>query len=57
MTAHFGRTWRRGREWWWFFTMPLTYSVWWLPDGTKTRQVFFDEQLLAVRQYIGAGSR
>jgi len=50
---------RGGRleEWWWFFTVPLVYSVWYRPTdrygnrGTKTKEEFFQEQYEIAKRY------
>jgi hypothetical protein len=42
----------RGREWWWFFTQPFRFSVYWQPDGTKTMEQFALEQAASVRAFI-----
>lgn len=48
----------RGETWWWFFTQPLVYSVYWKTDGSKTLQAFAEEQAaLARAHHLGRGLR
>lgn len=58
MTAHVARVYRtvsgRHTEWWWFFSQPLVYSVWFKPDGVKTMDRFFEEQLAKARAHKAA---
>lgn len=50
----------RHSEWWWFFSIPDAnhnyFSVWWKPDGTKTKQQFLEEQVKLVLEYFNADS-
>lgn len=41
-----------GKLWWWCFTEPLVYSVYWLPDDSKSLVQFRDEQVALIRQHI-----
>ena len=43
---------RRHRVWWWFFTQPYVYSVWWRPDGSKTMDEFLAEQVARVKAHL-----
>jgi len=57
MRAYVTKKWygqRGGRmsQWWWFFTDPFEFSVFWQPDGKKTMEEFRDEQVAAVRAYL-----
>lgn len=52
MTAHVREVTIAGKRWWWCFTTPLVYSVYWLPDGSKTMREFRDEQVAAIRQHL-----
>ena len=44
--------------WWWFFTQPLVFSVYYKPkdeDRTpKNMTKFLDEQVASVRSYLAA---
>ena len=42
----------KDREWWWFFTQPLVYSVYWMPDGSKTMEQFLHEQIALIRRRL-----
>lgn len=41
-------------EWWWFFTIPYVFSVWWRPDGKKTIEQYLEEQTKLVQEYLRA---
>lgn len=43
---------RNGFVWWWFFTIPYRFSVWWQPDRSKTMNQFALEQAAKVRNYL-----
>jgi hypothetical protein len=42
----------RARIWWWFFTDPLEFSVWWMPDGSRSMEQFAEEQAAKVRAFL-----
>lgn len=48
------KRWARTRKglvhqtWWWFFTQPLVYCVYWQTDGSKTMQQFLNEQVAKI---------
>jgi hypothetical protein len=46
-----------GRHWWWFFTKPFVYSVYWQPDGSKTMEEFALEQAAKCREHLGRETR
>lgn len=39
--------------WWWFFTQPLVYSVYWQPDGSRTMEQYAHEQAAKCREHLG----
>jgi hypothetical protein len=41
-------------EWWWFFTIPFVFSVWYKPGGRypKTMEQYLEEQTAKVRAYL-----
>lgn len=41
----------RHTEWWWFFSLPYEFSVWWKPDGKKTMGQFLEEQIKKVQEF------
>jgi hypothetical protein len=41
-------------EWWWFFTQPLVYSVYWRSDGSKTLEQYLEEEVAKVRAHIAS---
>jgi hypothetical protein len=49
---------RNGRLWWWFFTKPSKFSVWWQPDGSKTMHQYALEEAAKARNYLlGSGNQ
>jgi hypothetical protein len=47
----------RGETWWWFFTQPLVYSVYWKPDGSKTFEQYLHEQAALARAHALGNAR